>query len=164
MPNRSTKVAPFFTVYGLLPKQPMDLHLEVNALPKVGELLNDVEDIHEVKENINEENEKYRRKISFEEGEFIMVHLRKGRFPTGSFFKLKNRNFGPCQITKKISDIVNIVDLPYEFNMSSTFIVADLRKYYPPIQSKAKQLRTIAPEEGPPDVGPLFLEGSILSN
>lgn len=53
------------------------------------------------------------------------------RFPVGSYSKLKNRNFRPCQILEKISNDGYVVDQPEEFNTSSTFNIADLRKYYP---------------------------------
>lgn len=108
----------------------------LNTLPKVGEPLKNIEDIHDwVKQNISNSNDKYKqdadktkRKINFEEREFVMAHLCKGRFPVGCYSKLKNQNFGPCQITKKINDNGYQVDLPEEFNMSFTFNVVDLRK------------------------------------
>jgi len=42
------------------------------------------------------------------------------------------------------------VDIPAEFNISSTFNVSDLRKYYPP-EAEDAQLRTIAMREEAPD-------------
>lgn len=77
-----------------------------------------------------------------------MVHLRKGRFPQGNYSKLKNKNFGPCQIIRKISNNAYKVDLPTEFNMSDIFNISDLRKYYPPIPIANSHLRTnVADEE-----------------
>lgn len=56
-----------------------------------------------------------------------MIHLKKNRFPVGTYNKLKMRNFEPCKILKKfdsgnayevelledmdISPIVNIIDI-----------------------------------------------------
>lgn len=72
-----------------------------------------------------------------------MVHLRKGIFPVGSYSKLKNRNFGPCQVLKKIQNNAYVnIDLPEEYNMSSTFNVANLIKYYPPQPDLKEHLRT----------------------
>lgn len=85
-----------------------------------------------------ERPDRFKRFQNFEENELVIVHL-KDRFPAGLYSKLKDRNFGSCTILRKINGMVlchqhefNIVDFPPEFNMSSTFNVTDLRKYYPP--------------------------------
>lgn len=54
------------------------------------------------------------------------------------------------------------MDPPEEFSMFPTFNVADLRKYYPPTQPDSIELRTIASEEGPSDVGPQSAESPLL--
>jgi len=46
MPNRTTKASPFYTVYGLIPKQPVDLHPSVKANARMGDIVDGIEDIH----------------------------------------------------------------------------------------------------------------------
>lgn len=66
-----------------------------------------------------------------EEGEFVMVHLRKGQFPTSSYSKLKNTNFRLCQVLKKLI-AMHMWWISLKNSMSSTFNMTDLKKYYPP--------------------------------
>lgn len=41
---------------------------------------------------------------TFEEGHIVMAHLRKDRFPRGTYGKLKYKKIGPCKIQRKISN------------------------------------------------------------
>lgn len=58
--------------------------------------------------------------------------LYKDKQPSGRYSKLKAKFFGPCEIQKKINENAYVTDLPEEFNISSTFNVSDLKKYYAP--------------------------------
>lgn len=79
-----------------MPPQPMDLYSDSNTIPRVGEKSVTLEDIHSwVQKNIGEANAKYkegadksRRELNFE-GDFVMVHLMTGIFPTRSYSKIK---------------------------------------------------------------------------
>lgn len=79
MPNRTTKTAPFVTVNGKLPQQPMDI-IKVNAKYK-------------------EKADKGGGEVNFAEGDFVMVHLRTD-FLLGlrSYSKLKNKKFGLAHV------------------------------------------------------------------
>nr|GEV41148.1 reverse transcriptase domain-containing protein [Tanacetum cinerariifolium] len=63
------------------------------------------------------------------EGDLVWIHLRKERFPTGRFRKLKPRGDGPFRVLKKINDNVYKIELPGHYNVFYTFNVADLSPY-----------------------------------
>ena len=82
---------------------------------------------------LRKKNEQYasqankgRRRVTFELGDWGWVHIRKERFPAQRRSKLNPREDGSFQILEKINDNAYKVDLPGEYNVSSTFNVADL--------------------------------------
>lgn len=58
-----------------------------------------------------------------------MIHLTKGRLPTGSAHKSQKKKFGPFEILKKYGPNAYKVNLPPDFNISPIFNVADIYPY-----------------------------------
>ena len=72
-----------------------------------------------------------RRNKEFQIGDEVMVHLRKERFPVGTYNKLKMKKFELCKIVKR-HDSGNAyeVELPAELNISPVFNISDLTEFY----------------------------------
>ena len=72
---------------------------------------------------------KHRRKVVFQPGDLVWIHLRKERFPSKRKTKLMPRADGPFEVLERINDNAYKVDLPGEYGVSATFNVADLSPY-----------------------------------
>ena len=67
----------------------------------------------------------------FQVGDKVMVHLRKERFPVGTYNKLKMKKFGPCKIVKRHdSENAYEVELPTKLNILLIFNILDLTQFY----------------------------------
>lgn len=162
MVNRYTRKAPFKVVYGRTPRLAVDLA----ALPKLPGASVAAEHLAErvkatqegVRQHLEKTYAKYkttadkgRRSKIFQEGDFVMVYLCKGRLPTSVSGKLRNKKYGPCKILKKINDNAYVVDLPEDLAISSTFNVADIFEYFPQAESEFNS-RTSSFQEGETNV------------
>ena len=92
----------------------------------------------EVRQKLEATNAKYkkaddkkRREKIFNVGDLVLVYLRKERFLVSTYNKLKEKKYGPFQITKKINNNAFVVAFSPDMSISSTFNVADLYDYYP---------------------------------
>jgi hypothetical protein len=88
------------------------------------------------KENIERMNVKYkiagdkgRRKLIFEPGYLVWLHLKKDRFPELRKSKLMPRAVGPFKVLHQINENAYKLDLPIDFRVSPTFNIADLKPY-----------------------------------
>jgi hypothetical protein len=73
---------------------------------------------------------KCRKKIVFEQGDLVWVHLRKDRFPDQRKSKLQPRADGPFKVLHKINDNAYEIDLTSTYGVSTSFNVADLSPFF----------------------------------
>lgn len=68
----------------------------------------------------------HRRRKDYEEGDMVLVHLRRERFPKSTYHKLKSKKLGPCKIINKISSNAYVIELPAGLQINPIFNVANL--------------------------------------
>jgi hypothetical protein len=59
----------------------------------------------------------------------ILAHLRKERFPRGTYNKLKMKKIGPCRVLKKFGSNTYEIELPDGIEISPIFNISDLYPY-----------------------------------
>jgi len=69
------------------------------------------------------------KKMLFEAGDLVWVHLRKDRFPEQHKSKLQTRADGPFKVIRMINDNAYEIDLPSTYGVSTSFNVADLSHF-----------------------------------
>ena len=136
----TTKFSPFEIVYGFNPLTPLDLsplplmeHVNLDDKKKA----DFVKQIHEkARLNIERRTEQYatqankgRRKLVFEPGDWVWLHMRKERFPVKRCSKLLPRGDDPFQVLERINDNAYKLDLLGKYDVSATFNVTDLSPF-----------------------------------
>lgn len=106
MCNKSTSKTPFKIVYTKPPKHALDL-VPLLKLPGLSVVArNTAKRIQKVKtkvrQNLEQANSKYKAAANkhgrvklLQEGDLVVVHLCKNRFPARTYSKLKSRMYGP---------------------------------------------------------------------
>ena len=61
-----------------------------------------------------------------------MIHIRPKRFPSGTAKKLQARSAGPFKVLKWIGSNAYVIELPSDYDISSTFNIEDLVAYKGP--------------------------------
>ena len=105
----------------------------------------------ETRKNIEKKSAQYakqankgKKKITFQPGDVVWLHLRKDRFPQQRNSKLSPRGDGSFKVLQQINDNANKLELPPEYsNMSTIFNVKDLL----PLAGKPES-RTTPSQEG----------------
>ena len=104
---------------------------------------------------------KHRKHIEFNVGDLVWIHLRKERFPSGKFEKLKQKADSSLKVLKKIGKNAYKIELPKDYGVSPTFNVADLSPFHNLIDETNKDLRTSLFQPGEIDTGVSNLLQSI---
>jgi hypothetical protein len=139
--HSTTKFSPFEIAYGFNPTAPIDLlPLPVQECvnfdaSKRAEFIKKLHD--QARTNIQKMTKLYekrankgRKKVLFEQGDLVWVHLRKDRFPDQCKSKLQARANGPFKVLRKINDNAYEIDLPSTYDVSKSFNVADLSPFF----------------------------------
>nr|GEU53209.1 hypothetical protein [Tanacetum cinerariifolium] len=71
------------------------------------------------------------KRVVFNEGDLVWIHLHKECFSRGRFGKLQPRGDGPFNVLKRINDNAYKIELPGHYNVFATFNVGDLTRYVP---------------------------------
>ena len=139
--HSTTKFCPFEIVYGFKPTAPIDLlplpmQERVNFdASKRAEFVKNLHDrartnIEKMTKLYEKHANKGRKKVLFEPGDLVWVHLCKDRFPEQHKSKLQARADGPFKVLRKINDNAYEIDLPSTYGVSTSFNVADLSPFF----------------------------------
>jgi hypothetical protein len=138
--NRSTGKSPFQIVYGTQPRGVSELRESeqtTTSSASAEEFAEAMRELHsKVKQRLQDSNQEYKRRadqrkrqLQFEVGDLVLAHLRKERFPRGTYNKLKMKNIGPCRVLKKFGENAYEIELSDGIGISPIFNVADLYPY-----------------------------------
>jgi hypothetical protein len=86
------------------------------------------------------------KKVVFEPGDWVWLHLRNDRFPEKRLSKLLPRGDGPFQVVERINNNAYKLDLPSEYGVSASFNAGDLSPF-----DVGDDLRTNPSQEGEND-------------
>jgi hypothetical protein len=138
--NRSTGKIPFQIVYGMNPRGVSELRdMENSEFRSAGAegFIAEMEELHnQIKEQLKKSSSEYKRradkhrmKLQFEVGDQVLAHLRKERFPRGTYNKLKLKKIGLCKILRKFGENAYEIEMPEDVGILPIFNIEDMYPY-----------------------------------
>jgi hypothetical protein len=138
--HSTTKFCPFEIVYGFKPTAPIDLPLPMQErvnfdASKRAEFVKNLygrarTNIEKTTKMYEKSANKGRKKMLFEPGDLVWVHLHKDRFPEQRKSKLQPRADGPFKVLRKINDNAYEIDLTSTYGVSTSFDVSDMSPFF----------------------------------
>jgi hypothetical protein len=127
-------------MYGMQPRGVSELRdLDQSEFRSVGaeDFAAEMQELHsKIKERLQNSNQEYKRRedyhrrdIQFEVGDLVLAHLRKERFPRGTYNKLKMKKIGSCKIIRKFEENSYEIELPDGVGISPIFNIANMYPY-----------------------------------
>jgi len=123
-------MSPFKIVYGIEPLSPLDLlpkSMDENPSVEASKRVEKIKNHHEqVKLNIKKSDASYQaqankheRRVVFQPGDLVWVHLRKEWFSSRSKSKLMPSADGPFEVLKRVNDKTYKINLAGDYGVSS---------------------------------------------
>lgn len=137
-------MGPFLIVCSQNPFTPLDLvslptaeYFSVEGEERADQIKSIHKQVHEQVTNNNIVYQRMvnlrRKKVVFDKGDLVWIHLSKDRFPRGRASKLQPRANGPFKVLKWIKDNTYKIDLLRNYNVLATFNVVDLFPFLFPL-------------------------------
>jgi hypothetical protein len=150
--NTSTKVSPFYALYGYNPYTPISLcqpSFEIDLTSKIQEIHEMITDNLKIAKEYQKyySNKRHSEPIQFEIGQKVKLLTTNLKINDQPSSKFKQRFLGPFQIESKITDQVYKLKLPDTMKCHPIFHISKLRPWFSETESTTNTSQTIAKTE-----------------